>query len=55
MDDEKKIKEEKPYVYNLFIDVWQNPEDIKSAVTPVIIDPDVGNGGGDGTGGGGRG
>lgn len=50
VDDENKIKQEKPYVYNLFIDVWQDPNNIKSAVTPVIIDPDIGNDGEDGDG-----
>ena len=37
------MAQEKPYSYNLFIDVWQDAKDITSATTPVIIDPRVRN------------
>ena len=43
VDDNNKVAEEKPYEYNLFIDMWQEPKDPASARTPVVIDPRVRN------------
>ncbi len=48
VDDNNKMEQLEPYVYNLFIDMWQKADDPKSAITPVIIDPKVRNGGGGG-------
>lgn len=48
VDDENKKKQDEPYVYNLYIDMWQKADDPYSAITPVVIDPKVRNGGGGG-------
>jgi hypothetical protein len=45
VDDDNKVADQ-IYTYNLLIDIWQDITDYNSARTPVVIDPDVGNGGG---------
>ncbi len=45
IDDNNKKAEKKPFIYNLFLDIWQDPADELSHRTPLIIDPNGENGG----------
>lgn len=46
VDNNNKIADQ-IFIYNLFVDVWQEASNFESATTPIIIDPKVRNGGGD--------
>lgn len=47
VDDAFKTPDSMPYVFDLFVDIWNDPNDPHSWITPIVIDPGTNHGGDD--------